>query len=166
MSFSSQPAVIRAGLFMVLAMGFFTTNDTLIKLIGSSLPLGEIAFFRGFFASLILAAAAGLTGALPAFPHVFQKRVLWRSLLDLAGTFLFIAALMHMPIANLTSIMQVVPLVVTGPPAKERPVVPPETLTLVTVPEPPPPESSSSAQTTTPEAVVVSLPPLAKAVQS
>jgi drug/metabolite transporter (DMT)-like permease len=114
MPFSSQPAVIRAGLFMVLAMGFFTTNDTLIKLIGTSLPLGEIVFFRGLFASLILATAAGLTGALPAFPHVFQKRVLWRSLLDLGGTFLFIAALMHMPIANLTSIMQVVPLVVTA----------------------------------------------------
>jgi drug/metabolite transporter (DMT)-like permease len=114
MSFSSQPAVIRAGLFMVLAMGLFTTNDTLIKLLGNSLPLGEIVFFRGLFASIFLAVAATATGALPAFPHAFQKAVLWRSLLDLGGTFLFIAALMNMPIANLTSIMQVVPLVVTA----------------------------------------------------
>lgn len=114
MPFSSQPAVIRAGLFMVLAMGFFTTNDTLIKLLGNSLPLGEIVFFRGLFASVFLAVAATVTGALPAFPHAFQKAVLWRSLLDLGGTFLFIAALMHMPIANLTSIMQAVPLVVTA----------------------------------------------------
>lgn len=114
MFLSSQPAVVRAGLFMVLAMGFFTTNDTLIKLLGESLPLGEIVFFRGLFASIFLVIASAVTGALPAFPHAFQKAVVWRSLLDLGGTFLFIAALRHMPIANLTSIMQVVPLVVTA----------------------------------------------------
>ena len=105
---------MRAGLFMVLAMGFFTTNDTIVKLLTAELPLGQVIFFRGLIASIILAVAAAVTGVLPALPQVFQLSVLWRSLLDLSATFLFIAALMHMPIANLTAISQAVPLVVTA----------------------------------------------------
>ena len=37
---------------MVLAMGSFVTNDTCIKLIGPSLPVGEIVAIRGFMSSL------------------------------------------------------------------------------------------------------------------
>ena len=43
---------LRAGLFMVLAMGSFVSNDTLIKLVGQSLPVGEIIMLRGFMAFL------------------------------------------------------------------------------------------------------------------
>lgn len=35
-----------------------------------------------------------------------------------------------------------VPLVVIGPPVKDRPVLPPEASTDVTVPEPPPPDAA------------------------
>jgi drug/metabolite transporter (DMT)-like permease len=38
--------------------------------------------------------------------------VLWRSLFDMLGSFMFVSALMHMPLANLSSVMQSVPLVV------------------------------------------------------
>jgi len=46
-----------------------------------------------------------------------------------------------------------VPLVVIGPPEKTNPVVPPETLTLVTLPIPPPPPTA--VQTRLPVALVV-----------
>jgi drug/metabolite transporter (DMT)-like permease len=45
-------------------------------------------------------------------PQIFTGRVLLRSTLDVIGSFMFVAALMHMPIANLATVMQTVPLVV------------------------------------------------------
>lgn len=47
---------LRAGLYMVLAMGSFVTNDTLIKVVGQSLPVGEIIMVRGFMAFLLIGA--------------------------------------------------------------------------------------------------------------
>ena len=51
-------------------------------------------------------------GVLGSVPSLFTPKVLARSLLDVAGTFMFLTALMHMPIANLTAILQSVPLAV------------------------------------------------------
>lgn len=107
---ASTPA--RAGLYMVLAMAAFVTNDTCVKVFASQLPVGEIVAVRGAMATLFIAAICRWHGVLNHFPRVFGRKVLFRAMLDLVGTLLFITALMHMPIANITSIMQAVPLVV------------------------------------------------------
>jgi drug/metabolite transporter (DMT)-like permease len=104
---------IRAGVFMVLAMGSFVINDSFVKLVGQSLPVGEIVAIRGFMAALFIAAVCLRQGVLGSAPLIFTRNVLIRAMLDLIGTLLFITALMHMQIANLTAIMQAVPLAVT-----------------------------------------------------
>jgi drug/metabolite transporter (DMT)-like permease len=107
-----QNTALRAGLFMVLAMGSFVANDTIVKLVGQSLPVGEIIMIRGAMAALILLAICASQGLLRDLPRIGQKSVLLRSLFDVIGTIAFVTALMHMPIANLTSVMQAVPLAV------------------------------------------------------
>ena len=107
-----QNTALRAGLFMVLAMGSFVANDTIVKLVGQSLPVGEIIMIRGAMAALILFAICAWQGLLPDIPRVGQRSVLLRSLFDVVGTIAFVTALIHMPIANLTSVMQAVPLAV------------------------------------------------------
>jgi len=97
---------------MVLAMGSFVANDTIVKLVGRSLPVGEIIMIRGAMAALLLFAICAWQGLLPQIPRAGQRSVLLRSLFDVAGTIAFVTALMHMPIANLTSVMQAVPLAV------------------------------------------------------
>ncbi len=104
---------LRAGLYMVLAMASFVTNDSFVKLIGRSLPVGEIIAIRGSMAALFIAAICLRQGVLGSAPLIFTRNVLIRAMLDLVGTLLFITALMHMQIANLTAIMQAVPLAVT-----------------------------------------------------
>lgn len=104
---------LRAGLFMVLAMGSFVINDSFVKLVGQSLPVGEIVAIRGFMAAAFIAAICMRQGVLGSAPLIFTRNVLIRAMLDLVGTLLFITALMHMQIANLTAIMQAVPLAVT-----------------------------------------------------
>ncbi|HLF22255.1 MAG TPA: DMT family transporter, partial [Aestuariivirga sp.] len=98
---------------MVLAMASFVVNDSFVKLVGRSLPVGEIVAIRGLMAALFIAAICLRQGVLGSAPLIFTKNVLIRAMLDLIGTLLFITALMHMQIANLTAIMQAVPLAVT-----------------------------------------------------
>jgi len=105
---------LRAGLFMVAASACFVINDTFVKLMAGQLPVGEIVAIRGAFATVLIAAICWHQGALGSAPAIISRHVLVRAMLDLIGTLLFITALMHMPIANLTSIMQAVPLVVLG----------------------------------------------------
>ena len=104
---------IRAGLFMVLAMASFVINDSFVKLVGQSLPVGEIIAIRGAMSACFIAAICQRKGVLGSSPLIFSRNVLIRAMLDLVGTLLFITALMHMQIANLTATMQAVPLAVT-----------------------------------------------------
>ncbi len=103
---------LRAGLFMVLAMGSFVVNDTLIKLVGQGLPVGEIIMVRGVIAMLLLAYICYRQGVIADLPHISNRMVILRACLDLVSTIAFVTALMHMQIANLTAVMQAVPLAV------------------------------------------------------
>lgn len=95
---------------MVIAMFCFVANDTFVKIVGSSLPVGEIVALRGAMAALIVGAVAARQGVLGSLPLLFSGHVFWRAMLDLTGTLLFVTALMHMEIATLTAVLQVVPL--------------------------------------------------------
>ncbi len=112
MQFPPQNQALRASAYMVAAMASFVLNDACIKYIGTSLPLGEIMSIRGFIAVAIIAAFCASQGELRYASHIFSRWVLLRSLLDIAGTIMFLIALMHIPFANLTAILQSVPLVV------------------------------------------------------
>ena len=97
---------------MVLAMASFVANDTIVKLVGTSLPVGELIAIRGFIAALFIAAICAGQGVLTGLPQLRSGNVLLRATLDLMATILFVTALMHMHIANLTAVMQAVPLAV------------------------------------------------------
>ncbi len=107
-----ENTALRAGVYMVLAMGSFVANDTLIKIVGQSLPVGEIIMLRGGMAMLIIAAICLHMGILGGIVQMRSNRVMIRATLDLIATVMFVTALMHMEIANITSIMQAVPLAV------------------------------------------------------
>jgi drug/metabolite transporter (DMT)-like permease len=105
---------LKGGVYMAIAMASFVSNDTLVKLLSPELPVGTLIFWRGVFASLILLAALCINGSLPHLPMAASPKVVLRSLTDGIATILFITALVHMPIANLTSISHAAPLVVTA----------------------------------------------------
>ena len=107
-----QNTALRAGLLMVCAMGAFVCNDTIVKIVGESLPVGELIAIRGLMSAVLIGAICMWQGLLPELPRIRQKTVLLRSVCDLFATASFVTALVHMPIANLTSVMQAVPLAV------------------------------------------------------
>lgn len=99
---------------MSLSMLVFTLNDTLMKLVTEALPLFEAIALRG----LLVTAGFALLGLRRGWPQGAAARrdgflITLRALAEVAATGFFLTALIHMPIANLSAIMQSLPLVVT-----------------------------------------------------
>jgi S-adenosylmethionine uptake transporter len=99
---------------MMLGMAAFTVSDSIMKLLGAELPMFQTLLWRGLGVSAILAVLAWRMGA---FAVTVSRRdrgfIVLRSLADMGSTWFFLNALYHMPIANLTAIMQSLPLTVT-----------------------------------------------------
>lgn len=98
---------------LIASMGFIF-NDALIKLSGESLPLGEAVFLRGSFAIVLMTCAAWYTGALAHMRNVLHPAIGLRIIGETLATLFYLAALFHIPIANNTAILQVLPLIVTA----------------------------------------------------
>ncbi len=105
---------LRGILYMSLSMAAFTINDTFMKDVTQTLPLYQAIALRG----VIAVAGIGLLAvATRAFRYRLSRKdgwlILLRSLADVAATLLFLTALLHMPLANLSAILQALPLAVT-----------------------------------------------------
>jgi drug/metabolite transporter (DMT)-like permease len=99
---------------MLAAMAGFTLNDTAMKAVTQTLPLYETIFLRGVMTVLALWLIGVVQGGLKLRLSRADTRVLaWRTLGEIAATVFFLTALMHMPIADLSAIMQSLPLAVT-----------------------------------------------------
>ena len=107
-------ANLRGALYMNVAMAGFTLNDACMKAATQSLPLWQAIAMRGLLTlgPLILVALyqGGLRFNLPRRDY---RMIGLRSVGEVASTLLFLAALVHMPIASLSAIMQSLPLAVT-----------------------------------------------------
>lgn len=104
----------RGALLMMLSMAAFTFGDTCLKLIGEALPLSQVLFLRGVLASLFIFVLARHLKALRFdIPGPDLRLVMLRSLAEIGAAFFFVTALIHMPLANVTSLLQLLPLTVT-----------------------------------------------------
>lgn len=104
----------RGALWMSIAMAAFTVNDTCMKAVTASLPLYQSIFLRGLAATLAIAVIGLRSGTLRLrIPHEDLRWLGWRTVGEVGGTVTFLTALRHMPLANLSAIMQSLPLAVT-----------------------------------------------------
>jgi drug/metabolite transporter (DMT)-like permease len=104
----------RGILYMNIAMATFTLNDTFMKLATQSVPLSQAIAMRGTLTVvllLILGRIMGVRqwGAAPADRPVLALR----TVAEVAATITFLLALRQMPLANLSAILQSLPLAVT-----------------------------------------------------
>lgn len=105
---------LRGILLMCASMAAFTINDTFMKSVTLTLPLYQTIALRGMIAVVGLGLLVLATGA---FRFRLNGRdgwlILLRSLADVAATILFLEALLRMPLANLSAILQALPLAIT-----------------------------------------------------
>jgi drug/metabolite transporter (DMT)-like permease len=96
------------------AMAFFAVNDMLIKLTAQRNPLGEVLTVRGAMATVLVGGVFIATGHLGALRFTRDWHVLGRTALDGAAMVLFTLALVHMPLAELSAMNLLTPLLITA----------------------------------------------------
>ena len=104
----------KGALFMMCSMAAFTFNDLFVKAIGTEVPLPQVLLLRGVLASVLIYFLARYLKAL-AWPEKAKDRwlIVLRSGAEVAAAYFFLTALLHMPFANVTAILQTLPLTVT-----------------------------------------------------
>lgn len=105
---------MRGALMMMGSMAAFTVNDACMKALSDELPLFQAMFLRGVATSVLLYVLARQMGKL----DLHQSRRDWgliivRTMAEVGSAFFFVTALYHMPLANVTAVLQALPLTVT-----------------------------------------------------
>jgi drug/metabolite transporter (DMT)-like permease len=98
---------------MAVAMAGFTMNDTITKAVSSEMNFGQMMLVRGLFAIVLIAALAWHQGALRPLRTLMMKPVALRVAGEVGGTVSFLAAIVHLPLANTAAIFQALPLAIT-----------------------------------------------------
>ena len=101
-------------LFMMASMACFVMNDTLFKVTDGAVPLFQLLFLRGILTTTLVIVLARRLGSL----HFNIARRDWgliglRSAAEMGAAYFFVTALFNLPLANVTAILQVLPLTVT-----------------------------------------------------
>ncbi len=105
---------MRGAVFMNLSMASFTLNDTCMKAVTETMPIFQALLLRGLVTVPALLIIGHFTGGLRLrFSRPQAGIIFWRCLGEAISTVCFLLALTHMPIANLSAIMQSLPLAVT-----------------------------------------------------
>ncbi len=111
---TNLPPNVIGALLMMASMAAFTINDTFVKLVGQILPLFQLLTLRAILATMLLAMLAWALGSFRlAMPRRDRWLVFWRCSAEVGAAFFFLSALLAMPLANVTAILQVLPLTVT-----------------------------------------------------
>lgn len=105
---------LRGMVLMVLAMGSFSLNDTLTKTTFQELPTGEIVALRGLFATLLLGPFVIYAYGLHTVFRSYSWPVAIRNASEIISVMLFLSALFRLPLANVTAILQTLPLTMTA----------------------------------------------------
>lgn len=104
----------KGALLMMGSMAAFTINDTCVKATHGALPLLQLLTLRGLISSVLIYLLARRLGTLRLRMAPRDAALLGiRCTVEVAAAYFFLTALMNMPLANVTAVLQVLPLTVT-----------------------------------------------------
>ena len=104
----------RHGIALVLlGMAGFAFSDAIVKLLGDALPIGQIVAIRGAFSCAIIVPLLLVREGVPDWHRLAHPRVLLRTAFEIGATVCFLSALIRLPLASVTAVIQAIPLTVT-----------------------------------------------------
>ena len=104
----------RRGIIALLsACALFTINDTLTKLMTLAYPVGEVLFVRGLMCLVLVGGSVFYAHQIKWLRGAFTPIVWLRALLDSTVNILFVMALTHIRLADLTALNLTSPLLLT-----------------------------------------------------
>jgi drug/metabolite transporter (DMT)-like permease len=111
---ADRPSNLTGIVAMTASMALFVANDTCVKLIGETLPLGEVILLRNTAATFYILAYAAYAGGLTLPENPPWRHLTWRMIAEASSTLFFLSALVAMPIADANAIAQFMPLAMTA----------------------------------------------------
>jgi drug/metabolite transporter (DMT)-like permease len=105
---------LRGIVAMMLAMALFTLNDTFVKLARVHWEAGQVLVIRGAFALAMLAVWLKLAGLYDRIGMVFRPALVLRGIIEAGIATAFIIAVGQMPLADITAILMMAPLIITA----------------------------------------------------
>ena len=109
----TDAANLRGIVALLIAQAVFVTSDSVVKLAGAMMPPTEIMAIRGLIAVMLMGGAVAATIPAGRWHLVLRPFVALRATLEAVLAALFLYALPHLPLANITVVMQVTPLITT-----------------------------------------------------
>lgn len=106
-------ANVRGIVAVLVAMALFVLSDSIIKLAGDMMPATQIMALRGVMAIVLMGGVAAATIDMRRWHLIAQTRVVVRAVLEAVVAVLFLVSLPHLPLADITAIQQVTPIVLT-----------------------------------------------------
>ena len=104
--------------FMLLASLFFAINDALIKYtvkqIGSDVSLFSVVFIRAIFTSILILISIFFFSKFSLRKTFYDKRSYTRGFFEVLAAFTFLTALMLMPMGDVYTLLNTMPLIITA----------------------------------------------------
>ncbi|WP_107498025.1 DMT family transporter [Thalassobius sp. I31.1] len=104
---------LRGILLVVAAMAMFTIEDSFIKSLAETFPVGQILIFLGVGGSCVFATVALVNRQPIIGPRVFSKMLFWRTLGETGSALFFATALWLVPLSIAAALLQTTSLIVT-----------------------------------------------------
>jgi drug/metabolite transporter (DMT)-like permease len=104
----------RGILALIAGMAIFSVNDVLMKFITLRFPVGEAIFIRGLMTIALMGGAVVVLGHLRHLRAAFTWPIILRSMCDALTVILFVIALVHMKLAELSAVFLTAPLILTA----------------------------------------------------
>lgn len=104
----------RAAMLMMACMGAFTFNDACMKGLSATMPLFQALFLRSVGTLVLMILLAHWQGVFRLrLPRRDWGLIALRTIGEIGGAYFFLTALFKLPIANITAVLQALPLTVT-----------------------------------------------------
>ncbi|WP_246663973.1 DMT family transporter [Phyllobacterium sp. SYP-B3895] len=104
---------LRGAIYMAIGMASFTFNDATVKYVGEHMNMGQVMLVRGSIATVLILALAWHKGMLIPLREALHRMTIVRVIGEVVGTVSFLVALVHVPLALTSAILQALPLAVT-----------------------------------------------------
>ncbi|WP_027231706.1 DMT family transporter [Phyllobacterium sp. UNC302MFCol5.2] len=104
---------LRGAIYMAIGMASFTFNDATVKYVGEHMNMGQVMLVRGSIATVLILALAWHKGMLISLREALHRMTIVRVIGEVVGTVSFLVALVHVPLALTSAILQALPLAVT-----------------------------------------------------
>ncbi len=105
---------LTGAILMMASMAAFTLNDAMMKSLAGEIPLFQLLFLRGVLTTVMVGVIAARMGVLrPKIPRGDGWVIALRIGAETLAAYCFLTALFNMPIANVTAVLQALPLTIT-----------------------------------------------------